>query len=89
VKNRPQTYSVAHLDTGAARRSVRILNYDAVKEAAKLDRLSNLRYFWTDDRELILVSKTEELQRFLLTWAEIRTSSPRRCVSPARNRLFN
>lgn len=61
-----RTYSVAYLEIGPDRLVVRTLNYGAVTEAAKLDRLRDVKYVWDDENELILVSKTEELQRFLL-----------------------
>jgi len=58
-------HSVARLELGADSLVVHILNNDAVKEAAKVDRLDRLKSVWDDD-ELVLVSTTEEMQRFLL-----------------------
>lgn len=59
------THSVARLEVGASTLVVHILNYDAVKQAAKLDRLGTLKYVWDDD-DLVFVSTTDEMQRFLL-----------------------
>jgi hypothetical protein len=59
-------HSVARLEIGTETLSVYVLNFEAVKNAAKLKRLRDLRYTWDDENELVLVSTTEELQRFLL-----------------------
>lgn len=58
-------HSVARLELGPSSLVVYILNYDAVKQAAKLDRLGTLKYVW-DDNDLVIVSTTDELQRWLL-----------------------
>ena len=58
-------HSVARLELGPDSLVVHILNYDAVKEAAKTGRLETLRCVW-DDNELVLAATSEELQRFLL-----------------------
>jgi len=58
-------HSVARLEIGADSLVVHILNYEAVKKAAELDRLTGLKYVW-DERELVLVSSTDDLQRFVL-----------------------
>ena len=59
------THSVARLRIGPDSIVVRPLDYEAVKAAAKLDRLRNVKYFWEDD-DLVFVSSSEDLQRFLL-----------------------
>ncbi len=61
------THSVARLEIGAETLTVRPLNYGAVMAAAKLDRLRDLKYGWADEDDLIIVSNTEELQRWLLS----------------------
>ena len=58
-------HSVARLEIGSDSLVVHILNYDAVKKAAELDRLTGLKYVW-DDNEFVLVSTTDELQRFAM-----------------------
>lgn len=58
-------HSVARIELGPSSLVVYILNYEAVKQAAKLDRLGTLKYVWDDD-DLVLVSTTDELQRWLL-----------------------
>ena len=62
-----RTYSAARLDFTSEQLVVWPLNYEAVKAAAKLDRLRGVKFVWDDENELLLVSKTEELQRFLLS----------------------
>lgn len=61
------THSVARLEIAADTLTVRPLNYGAVKVAAKLDRLRDLKYGWDAKDELIVVSNTEDLQRWLLS----------------------
>lgn len=60
------SHSVARLEISSDNLTVRPLDYEAVKAAAKLDRLRDLRYAWDESGELIFISTTEELQRFLL-----------------------
>lgn len=62
-----RSWSAAWLDISPERLVVRTLNYEAVKNAAKLDRLGEVKCVWDEDNELVFVSKTEELQRFLLS----------------------
>lgn len=58
-------HSVARLELGRDTLIVHQLNYEAVKAAAKLDRLRGLRYAWDADGELILLSSTEDLEQFI------------------------
>ena len=61
------THSVARLEIAEDTLTVRPLNYGTVKAAAKLDRLRDLKYGWDGEDELIIVSNTEDLQRWLLS----------------------
>ncbi len=63
------THSVARLEIAEDTLTVRLLNYGVVKAAAKLDRLRDLKYGWDAEDELILVSNTDDLQRWLLSLA--------------------
>ncbi len=59
------THTVARLEIGSGQLTLRLLNYDAVKSAAKMDRLRDLKYAW-EDNELLITSSSSELQQFLL-----------------------
>ncbi len=58
-------HTVARLEIGPGQLSLCLLNYDALKSAAKLDRLRDLKYAWEED-ELIITSNSSDLERFLL-----------------------
>ncbi len=60
------SHSVARLEISSDNLTILPLDYDAVKAAAKLNRLGTLRYAWDDGGELIFISDTEEMQQFLL-----------------------
>lgn len=59
------THTAARLEIGSSQLTVRPLSYGEMKSAAKLDRLGDLKYVWEDD-ELLIISSTPDLQRFLL-----------------------
>lgn len=59
------THTVARLEVGSSQLTVRPLDYDKVKAAARLDRLPDLKYAWEED-ELLITSSSPDLQRFLL-----------------------
>jgi hypothetical protein len=61
------THSAARLEIGPESLVVRPLDYAAMKAAAKLERLRGVKYIWDEDDELILISNTEDLQRFLVS----------------------
>ena len=58
-------HTVARLEIGAGQLTLRLLDYDALKSAAKLDRLGDLKYTW-EENELVITSSTSEQQQFLL-----------------------
>ena len=60
------THSIARLELSSNSLAVHILNYEAVKAAAKLDRLRRVTYSWDVQDEFIFTSSTEEMQGFLL-----------------------
>jgi len=58
-------HTVARLEIGSGQLALSMLNYDALKSAAKLDRLRDLKYTWEED-ELLITSSSSDLERFLL-----------------------
>ncbi|MBI3663239.1 MAG: hypothetical protein HY234_09340 [Acidobacteria bacterium] len=58
-------HTVARLEIGPSQLTVCLLNYDAMKSAAKMDRLRDLKYTW-EENELLITSSSSELQPFLL-----------------------
>ncbi len=65
------THSAARLEIGEDTLIVHPLNYGAFTAAAKLDRLRDLQYAWGDKKEdeLVIVSGTGDMQRFLISLA--------------------
>jgi hypothetical protein len=61
------THSAARLEIGPDSLVVRPLDYPAMKAAAKLERLRGVKYVWDEADELVLISSTEDLQRFLVS----------------------
>lgn len=59
------THTVARLEIAPGQLTVRLLSYDAMKSAAKLDRLRDLKYAW-EENELLITSNSSELEPFLL-----------------------
>jgi len=60
-------HSLAKLELRGDRLTVRPLDYDQVKAAAQLDRLSGLKYAWDDEKDLVITSPTEDLEAFIHT----------------------
>jgi hypothetical protein len=61
------THSAAWLEISRDSLVIHPLDYDKFVADAKLERLRDLRFAWgEDENQLILTSKTEDLQRFLL-----------------------
>lgn len=63
------THTVAHLEIGTISLVLRMLNYDEVKAAAKMDRLRDIQYAWEGD-DLLFTSSSSDLQRFLLSLSQ-------------------
>jgi hypothetical protein len=60
------THTLARLEIGSGQLRVVLLNYDALKSAARLDRLRDLQCTW-EDNELLITSPSSDLERFLLS----------------------
>jgi len=60
-------HSLAKLELRGDDLSVRTLDYGQMKAAAKLGRLSGLKYSWDLEDELVITSDTDELHSFIHT----------------------
>jgi len=60
-----QTHSVARVEVAQNSLTVRLLDYEKIKGAARRGELPGLRMEWLDD-ELLIVSTSEELRNFLI-----------------------
>lgn len=60
-------HSLAKLELRGDRLTVRTLDYEQFKTAAKLDRLAGLEYSWDSENELVITSPTEDLEAFIHT----------------------
>lgn len=68
------SHSVAQLEFTSDRLAVRLLNYDALKDIAKNDRMRDLKFLWEeeDPDAYLIVSETEQVRQFLMAHSQDR-----------------